>query len=116
MKKHKLYIFGTLLFLAASCQKPDNPVPEQAEAPKLVSVSPENGAEGVMYGSIDLILSFDAAVMCPTARRGEICIDNGASISKIDANGKNVTLTLGNLEPSSSYTVTLPEGTVIGYK
>ena len=116
MKKHKLYIFSALLCLATSCQKPDNPVPEQAEAPKLVSVSPENGAEGIMYGSIDLTLTFDAAVMCPTARRGEITIDNGAVISGINAYGKDVTLTLDNLKPASTYTVTLPEGTVTGYK
>lgn len=115
MKNNKL-LFSALLCLLAGCGEPDAPLPQQSDPPKLVSVTPYDGEQNVMYGSIDLVLSFDAAVMCPTARRGEISINNGASISKINAYGKDITLTLDNLEPASSYTVTLPEGTVSGYR
>lgn len=118
MKNRNKLIPALLLALsmAFSCQKPEPLPPAETKVPRLLSSSPENGAEDVMYGSIDMVLNFDCNVICPTARRPEMSIENGASISGVEAGSRTVTLSLKGLKPSAEYCVTLPEGTVTGYK
>lgn len=115
---HASFAVAALLsaVLAFSCSVPeDDPVTGTGEAPRLVSSSPEDGAEDLVGTSLDLVLTFDRNVMCPTAERSRITISGGARIDGIDAYMLEVTLSVSGLEQGETYTVTFPEGTVIGY-
>ena len=115
--KHISFAFTAVLsaVLAFSCQAPEDDPVTGAEPPHLVSSSPEDGAADLVGTSLDLILTFDRNVMCPTAERGRIAVSGGAQIGNIDAYMQEVTLGITGLEQGSTYTVTLPAGTVIGY-
>ena len=101
--------------LAFSCQTPEDDPVTGAEPPHLLSCSPEDGAEDLVGTSLDLTLTFDCNVMCPTAERSRITVSGGAQIDGIEAYMQDVTVSISGLEQGSTYTVTLPEGTVIGY-
>lgn len=116
MKKFLLVFLG-LGMLLAGCQKPeDDPVVEKAAAPKLVSASPADGATDVSYEGLELTLTFDVLVQCPSDQRSRITVDNGASIDKIELFPRNIVLDISGLEPSVTYKVTFPKGTVVGYQ
>ena len=83
--------------------------------PEVVSSNPAEGATGVAYGDLSMTVTFDASVMCPTAQQGRITIDGDAEISKVEAYSKVVTVQLSDLQPLSTYKVSFPKGTVIGY-
>lgn len=101
--------------LAFSCQTPEDDPVTGAEPPHLLSCSPEDGAEDLVGTSLDLTLTFDCNVMCPTAERSRITVSGGAQIDGIEAYMQDVTVSISGLEQGSTYTVSLPEGTVIGY-
>lgn len=109
----RLIVVGLLV---AGCQEPADPVKETVPGPKVVSSDPASGATGVAFGDVTLTVAFDASVMCPTARQGDISVDGGAEIAKVEAYIKTVSVYMTGLEPLKKYTVTFPEGTVIGYK
>lgn len=113
MKATKLLFSCAILLLAASCQKPDNPTDEPAAAPKLVSSDPANGATGLTGDALTLVLTFDMNVKCPSAASitaGE------AKVGKVLAYDKDVKIELSGLERGNSYTVTIPKGTISGFR
>ena len=116
--KHISYALTAVLsaILAFSCQTPEEDPVTGAEPPHLVSSSPEDGAADLVGTSLDLILTFDRNVMCPTAERDRIAVSGGAQIANIDAYMQEVTIGISGLEQGSAYTVTLPAGTVTGYE
>lgn len=116
MRRTLFIISALLLGFAVSCQKPDDGPAVVSEPPALVSSSPQNGATGVAGTSLDMVLTFDQNVMCPTSRQGDITIDNGASIIRVNAYMQEVTISIDGLEAGQTYTVVLPEGTVTGYR
>lgn len=114
----KRYLFGfvALGLLLAGCQGEDPVVEEPVAGPELVSSDPADGATEAPYGEMTLTLNFDANVICPTAQQGNITVDNNAAIVKVNASGKKVTVELEALEPETTYTISFPKGTVMGYK
>ena len=113
MKAAKLLFSCAILLLAASCQKPDNPTDEPAAAPKLVSSDPANGATGLTGDALTLVLTFDMNVKCPSSASitaGE------ANVGKVLAYDKDVKIELSGLERGNSYTVTIPKGTISGFR
>ncbi len=113
MKATKLLFSCAILLLAASCQKPDNPTDEPAAAPKLVSSDPANGATGLTGDALTLVLTFDMNVKCPSSASitaGE------AKVGKVLAYDKDVKIELSGLERGNSYTVTIPKGTISGFR
>lgn len=113
MKATKLLFSCAILLLAASCQKPDNPTDEPAAAPKLVSSDPANGATGLTGDALTLVLTFDMNVKCPSSASitaGE------AKVGKVLAYDKDVKIGLSGLERGNSYTVTIPKGTISGFR
>ena len=99
-----------------SCENKENLQPEEAAAPALVSTSPENGAGGFVDASLSVVFTFDQNIKCTKEAQGGITITGGASIDKTNAYGTNLTVSVSGLVRGNSYTVSLPAGTVQGYK
>ena len=104
------------LLLAGCSEKP--PVVEVPLAgPALVSVSPENGAAGVTGNELTVTLVFDQNVKSPSSQHQNITIDNGAAVSKVNAFNEKVTVDIASLEENGqTYTLVIPEGTILGFK
>lgn len=113
MKAAKLLFSCAILLLAASCQKPDNPTDEPAAAPKLVSSDPANGATGLTGDALTLVLTFDMNVKCPSSAS---ITASEAKVGKVLAYDKDVKIELSGLERGNSYTVTIPKGTISGFR
>ena len=112
----KLHIaFLAACILAVSCGGHEDPVPE-AEAPLLVSTSPENGAGGFLDSSMSVVFTFDQNIKCSAEARKGISIDGGASVDKVDTYGVEMTVSVSGLKRGNTYTVTIPAGTVEGYR
>ena len=103
------------LSLVFSCGKPEEDPVKDITGPALVSSSPEDGASGLVGGTLELVLTFDRTVMCPTAEQDRIVVSGGAVIDGVEAYMRDVTIDISGLEHGSSYSVTLPEGTVVDY-
>ena len=110
------YILMLALLAAASCGGGEEPQPEQPAAPVLVSTSPADGTEGITGTSFAVVFSYDQNVKCPVDAQNKITVDGGASIEKVFAYEKDVTVSVSGLTNGKTYTLTLPEGTVQGYK
>lgn len=114
--KKRIWTLLAFAFVLAGCSKdPDGPE-VVAEGPRLVSSLPEDGASVLTGTSLTFQLTFDQNVFCPTSERNRISVSNGASITRVDAYMKDVTLQLDGLQGGKTYTLTLPKGTVYGYR
>ena len=116
MRKLLLCCLAVGLFLAGCSEK--TPVVEVPLAgPELVSVSPENGAAGVTGNELTVTLVFDQNVKSPSSQHQNITIDNGAAVSKVNAFNEKVTVDIASLEENGqTYTLVIPEGTILGFK
>ena len=110
---HIALILGCILTF--SCGGHEEPLPE-AEAPALVSTTPENGAGGFLDSSMSVVFTYDQKIRCTLDAQKGVSIDGGASVDKVDAYGTDLTVSVSGLKRGNSYTVTLPAGTVQGYK
>ena len=113
------YLLPALALLAVSCggsenQKPD-PV-EEVPGPALVSTDPADGTDGLTGSSLSITFTYDQNILCTAEALGAIQADNGAIVSEARPAGAKLTVTVGGLTRGSSYTVTIPAGTVKGYK
>lgn len=89
---------------------------ENPSAPQLQSTVPASGAVDVAYGSLEVVLSFDQNVKFPLSSLSLVSVDGGAAVESVHAYGAEVKIKLNSLEPSTTYTLLVPEGTVYGYK
>ena len=115
MKKYIYVIFAALALLAVSCGGGEEPLPE-TEGPALVSTSPADGAGGFTSSRLDIVFTFDQYVKVPADSQNSITIDGGASVDKVSAYGTDLTVSVSGLAWGKSYTVSLAEGAVQGYK
>ena len=91
--------------------------PETPEAaPALVSSDPAAGATEVSVKTASIVLTYDQNVKCPTSAQAGITLSGGASVTKVSAYGKDVTLSVSGLDYETSYTLSVPAGAVQGYK
>lgn len=114
--KKRLFLLAALLAVAVSCGE-DGPVEEpESPAPVLVSTSPSNGATGVEGYSLSAVFSFDQNIKCSLAAQEGITIDGKASIKSVTPYGRDLTVEVSGLQQKTTYTLTLPEGTVQGFR
>lgn len=106
-------ILGMALALAG-CKREDPPTPEPLAGPALISVSPDNGAKDIDGTTLLVKMTFDQNVKCPNP--GNITVDGGAAVDKVNAPGNYIEITLSGLTSDKTYTLTVPAGTVFGYK
>ena len=112
-----LAILAMLSLLAVSCGGNEDPEPvEEAAAPVLVSTSPEDGAGDITDASLAIVFKYDQNIKCTLEAQKGISIVGGAVIDKVNAYGTDLTVTLSGLTRGASYTLSLPAGTVQGYK
>jgi len=109
-------MLAVLAILAASCGGNEEPQPQEEEAPVLVSTSPAEGTGGITDASLSIVFTYDQNIKCSLEGQKGVTVDGGASVDKVNAYGKDLTVTVSGLTRGSSYTVTLPAGTVQGYK
>ena len=106
-----------LALLAVSCGEPDDPQPvAEADAPVLLSTSPEDGARDLTGTTLSVVFTYDQNIKCTLEAQKGVTVDGGAAVDKVNAYGPDLTVTVSGLEAGKSYTVSLPVGTVQGYK
>ena len=109
-------IWAVLAVFAFSCSEPDNPQPAEVDAPVLVSTSPKDGAGGFTETSMSVVFTYDQTIKCPQECQKGVTVSGGASVDKVSAYDANLTVMVSGLVRGNSYTVSLPEGTVQGFK
>ena len=117
MKKYIVAIFATASLLwIAGCTKPEAEKPEQAPAPVLLSTEPADGAVGLEGERVTVKLTYDQNIKCSSAAAKQITIDNDAVIEKVHAYSAVLSVELVGLISGRQYRLTVPSGTVEGYK
>lgn len=115
MKTRVLFLLAS--FAAFSCCNGNGTEEVQkADAPVLVSVSPADGAVDVALNTSEIVLTYDQNIKVLTTDQSKITLDGGASVTKVIAYSKNVTVSISGLAYSTKYTLDIPEGIVNGYK
>lgn len=82
---------------------------ENPSAPQLQSTVPASGAVDVAYGALEVVLSFDQNIKFPLPSLSLVSVDGGAVIETVHAYGADVKIKLNSLEPSTTYTLLVPE-------
>lgn len=82
-------------------------------APQLISSTPANEAVGVSDGDLEVVLTFDQNVTTPSVGHGGVTI-SGATVGKVSANLKNVSIRLSGLEKAKKYQLIVSKGVVLG--
>lgn len=111
--KRFLLEFLVLGLALAGCQEKE---PTQTVAgPKLVSCDPSDGARDLVGGVLTITMIFDRSIKCLPDGKAKISVDGEASIRDVTASTNKLEIGVLGLKPGETYTVTVPEGTVLGY-
>ena len=105
-----------LALLAFACGEPVQPEPVETPGPALVSTSPADGIGGIEGPSLSIVFTFDQNILCTSASLKGLSVDGGAFIEKASPAGATLTVVVSGLARGKQYTVTLPAGTVQGFK
>lgn len=114
--KRYIALLPLLVFLLPACKEKVEPQPVQEEAPRIVSTSPEDGVSGLTERSLTVVFNFDQNIKCTTQAQQGITVDGGAWIDGINAYATQLTVNVGGLGRGKTYTLSLPAGTVQGYR
>ena len=117
MMTNKLkYILPALALLAVSCGNPAETDPVETPGPSLVSTNPADGTGDLTASSLSITFAFDQSILCTSAGLDAIQVDNSAFVKESRVDGTKLVVTVGGLRRGVSYMVTIPAGTVKGYK
>lgn len=100
------------------CKNPEKPIDGGAEAPKCVSVVPADGSADLEYAKLSIVLTYDQNIKCSTANRDKISISpatEGLKKAVVPYN-TTLTITLEDLAENTTYTLTVPDGIIEGFK
>ncbi|MGM9791993.1 MAG: cellulase family glycosylhydrolase [Candidatus Cryptobacteroides sp.] len=115
MKKLSLLILSAVLS-ACGCAKPAEQQ-QSAQAPVLVSVAPENGAGGVAIdGAQNIVFSYDQNIKVHPSFEGSVSLSPSGTIDKVNAYGKDLTVTVSGLQYETKYTISITDGYVKGFR
>jgi aryl-phospho-beta-D-glucosidase BglC (GH1 family) len=99
-----------------SCGDPAEEGPVENPGPALVSTDPADGTGGISSFSQTILFTFDQNIACTPEGLQGISVDVDAFIEKVTPSGTVLTVVVAGLRRGKSYTVTLPAGTVHGFK
>lgn len=111
--KHITLLAG--LCLLCACGTRTEPEAEN-NPPALLSTDPADGVTDVMGSSLSVTFTFDQNIKCSPEWMSKISVSGEAVIDKVEAYGTWLTVWVGSLAKGTSYTVSLPAGTVQGYR
>ena len=111
----RIAIFAVVLAVF-SCGESVEPETVETPGPALVSMSPADGTGGIEGSSLSVVFTFDQPILCTSAGLEGITVDGGAFIEKASPSGAALTVVVSGLARGKQYTVTLPAGTVQGFK
>lgn len=103
------------LCLLCACGTRTEPEAEN-NPPALLSTDPADGVTDVMGSSLSVTFTFDQNIKCSPEWMSKISVSGEAVIDKVEAYGTWLTVWVGSLAKGTSYTVSLPAGTVQGYR
>lgn len=105
------FILAAVLAAACAGSRSDASYP----APELTETAP---AEGSVLSSANhtVTFTFDQNVRFAPGKSSGITIDGGASVGEAAASGNTVGVQVKDLEPSRSYTLTIPAGSLTGLR
>ena len=113
--KYRLLALSFAL-LAVACGGSEEQKPEEVPGPALVSTDPADGTGGITDSKLTVAFTFDQNIICSPEGQQGIQADGGAFISAVSVSGATLSVTVSGLNRGKSYVVTLPAGTVKGYK
>ena len=118
IKKITFHLFFFVLLLAGCQEKGPVADVEMSAGPKMLSSNPADGASELTGSSLTLTLTFDQNIKCSSQQQKLISIDNEAVISKVNAYNTDLTIEITSLksDEGATYTVTVPEGAVSGFR
>ena len=105
-----------LALLASACGEPVEQTPEETAAPALVSTAPAVGTADITSPSLSIVFTFDQNIVCTAEGQQGVTVDGGAFIDRISPSGADLTVVVAGLSRGKHYTLTLPAGTVRGFK
>ena len=108
--------FLALALLAFACGEPAEPEPVETPGPALVSTSPANGTGGIETTSLSIVFTFDQNIVCTSSSLEGVSVDGGAFIESAAPARETLKVVVSGLARGMHYTVTLPAGTVRGFK
>ncbi len=113
MKRTCIYLIMLLGLLVAGCQEEADPVKPLA-APVLESTDPAEGVTDLEGEKLTVTFTFNQGVKCPVAMQSKVTVDEGATVDRIYAYMKTLTVDVSGLTSGKTYTLVLPKGTVLG--
>ena len=113
--KYKLLALS-LALLAVSCGGSGKEETTEVPGPALVSTSPAEGTADITASSLTVLFTFDQNIICSPQGQNAVSVDGGAFVSSVAPTGATLSVLVSGLDRGKSYTVTLPAGTVKGYK
>lgn len=117
MKKTFAALLATAALLwGAGCAKNEAGQPEQTPAPVLLSADPADGSVGLEGRILSVNLTYDQNIKSRSSLEGQVVVDNGAVIDRINAYSTVLTINIRDLEAGQKYKLTVPAGLVEGYK
>lgn len=116
MKLKNLILSLAAAAALVSCGEKNEPDQPKAEAPKLVSTSPESGAVNVSTATLSAVFTYDQNIKCPLDKQSLITISPAATITSMGSYGTDLTIKIDDLQGDTQYTITVPAGAVAGYK
>lgn len=115
--RHHFIALAALACIFSCGENAETEKPKKAEAAKLVSTTPADGATDISIAPLSVVFTYDQNIKCPIDKQALIQISpNTASISSIGAYGTDLTIKIDGLAGETQYTVTVPAGAVSGYK
>lgn len=116
MKIRTILLLLPLATALLSCAGTESGTDSKVTPPACVSVSPADGATGIAVSSASVVFTYDQNVKVTSANKSLVTVSGDATVSGVNAYGKDVTVSIEGLKYSTTYTVSIPSGVVQGYK
>lgn len=115
-KIYRYFIIVVMLFATFSCSTEVEHEITQVASPVLISSTPVDGDSEINAGNVTISLTYDKNVFFASKNKDLLYISNDGNIVSADVIGSSPTLTVVVNCPSNNttYTLSVPEGVVIG--
>ena len=113
---YSLLLAVAFVLCVVACSKNEPVDPVQVDAPVLLSTDPADGSADLEGEKLTVKFTYDQNIKCNGTAAKQIAIDNSAVIQKVNAYSTVLSVELTGLKSGQKYRLTVPSGTVEGYK